>query len=232
MAHRDIHTDPLFANLAEQVKLPLVQIRHAVELPGISPTETAKFIDTTAQATLRLIDGYLLSVHMQQEGQLQLEPVSVSSLLYDTAEQLKDYAALHHCDIDLVVAGRYEPVMAERQTLQAALLALGYGFVGAASANARRRQTIQLIVRRHPDGLSAGVYGRDMDMPKTLLKQVRQLQGHRHQALPDFSSDSGAGILIADRLLSLLGSTMRPAKLHGSFGLVAPLMPSRQLSLI
>lgn len=231
-ARRDIQTDPMFASLAEQVKLPLVQIRHAVELLGQDAGQAAKLIDTTALATLRLIDGYLLSVRLQQEGQLQLEPVSVSSLLYDTAEQLKDYAALHHCDIDLVIGGRYEPVMAERRALQAALLALGYGFVGASAATARKRQTLKLVVRRRGGGLSAGVYGRDMIIPKGLLKQARQLQGHRHQALPDFASDSGAGVLIADRLLAQLGSTMQPAKMQGSYGLAALLTPSRQLSLV
>lgn len=226
MAHSETQTDLLFASLAEQIKLPLVQIRHAAEgLDGVQ----AETIDVTAQAALRLIDGYLLSAASQE--QLQLAPVPVSSLLYDTAEVLRDYASLHDCEIELDVAGRYEPVMSERKILQTALISLGYGFISAMPAE-KGRKSIKLSVRRRGNNIITGVYAANNSLHSSLLKRARALQGKSHQPLAGFASDNGAGVLIADRLIKKLGSDMRVSKAGGLYGLAASLEPSRQLSLV
>lgn len=226
MTRIETQLESLFASLAEQVKLPLVQIRHAAE------TGQTDIIDTTAQAALRLIDGYLLSVRLQQQGQLQLEPVSVSSLLYDVADELRPFAKLHNCEIELAVAGRYEPVMAEKQVLKAALLALGYGFIGATSVEGKQRPVIHLAVRRRGGGMTTGVYSAGDGIHANLLKQARRLAGRAHQTLPGFTSESGAGVLIADRLLAQQGTAMHVSRMYGLQGLATTLSPSRQLSLV
>lgn len=231
MSRDEAQLDSLFASLAEQVKLPLIQIRHAAELSGTQSDQT-DVIDATAQAALRLIDGYLLSVRLQQEGALNLEPVSVSSLLYDTADELNGYAALHGCEIELAIGGKYEPVMAERRVLKAALLSLGYGFIGAAGTQESGRRTIKLSARRQNGQIAAGIYGANEGISADLIKRARLIAGRAHQALPGFSSDSGAGVLIADRLLAKLETNMRPSRMGEFRGLAAVFSPSRQLSLV
>src|SRR5690606_27791368 len=94
MSHEQ-QVERLFACLAEQVKLPFVQVSQATELMVAgtrSSEDAARTIQEISQAACQLIDGFLLQVQLQQSSQLQLESVSVSSVLYDTAELLAPYA--------------------------------------------------------------------------------------------------------------------------------------------
>ena len=96
----------LFSSLAEQVKLPFVQIAHAAEIQKLHPNKKTledlqKTIAVTSAAALQLIDGYLLHIRLQQQAELTLEPVSISSLLYDTAQKLDAFAKAHDCELRL-----------------------------------------------------------------------------------------------------------------------------------
>ncbi len=230
MARDEAQEDLLFSVLADQVKLPLTQIRYATST--LPDSLQAEIIDATALAGLRLIDSYMLSMQLQRENQLQLEPVPISSLLYDTADQLREYAALHNCDIELGIAGKYEPVMAQRDALQAALLSLGYGFIGASDGSEGSRKLIRLAVQKRAGGITAGVYSSNEGLSSSLIKTAGKLAGKAHQTLPGFTSEAGAGILIAGRLLSQLNTTMRVARSGGMQGLAATLVPSHQLTLV
>jgi hypothetical protein len=226
----------LFASLAEQVKLPFVQIAHAAELLQLrpSPAELERLLSTislTSDAALKLIDGYLLSVQLQQTPGLPLEPVSLSSVLYDTAEGLSDYARAHDCELELQLQGKYGPVMARHDVLKSALLSLGYAFIEAVS-RPDARTTLSLVARRTARGMSAGIFSSQEGLSKGLFKQGKQLQGIARQPLSDFSAGSGAGIFVADSLLSHLDSPLRVARFRAQTGLAATLIPSFQLSLV
>lgn len=221
--------------LAEQVKLPLTQIMHAAELldGGEAEDPHRQTIALASQSALRLIDGYLLSVELQREGQLNLEPVPISSLLYDTAEALQPAARAHGCEIELDVAGKYVPVMSHAGALSAALMNIGYSFIEAVSTAPKQPQRIiRLAVRRVPGGISAGVFAARPELTGDLLKRARLLHGRSHQPMAEFVSDAAAGIFVADQLLAHLESPMRVARMRGLNGLTATFIPSRQLSLV
>lgn len=222
----------LFLSLAEQVKLPFVQVTHAAELMqgNTSVQENKQTIIEVSQAAVRLIDGFMLSVKLQNEQQLNLEPVPVSSLLYDTAQILDGYAKMHDCELRLEVAGKYEPVMANSVALQYALANLGYSFIGA--AREEKQKIIKLAVKRTRSGISAGVFGEVSNISGTLLTQAKQLRGKVHQPFTQFTSDNAAGVFVADSLFEALGSSMKVAKSGGMTGLAASFLPSRQLSLV
>lgn len=228
----DIQVERLFACLAEQVKLPFVQVQHAAELmmAGIhTPEQSQQTIQEVSRAAIQLIDGFLLQVRLQQESQLQLESVPVSSVLYDTAELLNPYAKLHGIDIQLDVAGKYGPVMAHALGLRTALANLGYTLIDAAEKG--QKQIITLSVRKSVQGISAGVYSNGGVLSSKLLEQARLLQGSVHQPLAGFSSNA-AGVFVADGLLQSLGAELRVSRLRGSSGFATTFTPSRQLSLV
>jgi hypothetical protein len=227
------HND-LFLNLAEQVKQPFVQIAHAAELLenpslGFKSRET---IAVTSKAALQLIDGYLLSVELQRENQLNLEPVSLSSVLYDTAEVLHDFAQAHACNLELHFSGKYGPVMAHKRAVQAALINLGLSFIEALSHGDGTKPVVTLAVRRHKYGISTGVYSDGQGLSSQLLKRARILQASSHQPLSEFESGMGTSIFIADTLFSRIHSTMKVAHFQGLSGLAATLKPSLQMSLV
>jgi hypothetical protein len=227
-------SDPLFAMLAEQVKLPFIHIKQAVELArtgSIDASSTFDDISLSTQAALRLIDGYLMSVRLQAQSRLDLEPVPLSSVLYDTADQLSVYAAAHNCVLELDIKGRYAPVMAHRPAVQAALLSLGYSFIDAASLQ-EGLATVTLGAQRTAQGIAAGVFSRQQGLSSGLLRQARQLAGQARQPLSGFTAGNSAGIFVADALFGRLDSSVRVAHFKGMQGLAATLLPSRQLSLV
>lgn len=231
--------DDLFISLAEQVKLPFVQIAHAAELmEDVRKPEHAERSRQTillaSQAALNLIDGYLISASLQREQQLALEPVSLSSVLYDTAQALDTYAKAHGCRLELDLGGRYGPVMSHRRAVQAALTSLGYSMIEAVSA-AGKTQTapvVSLIARRSPHGIKTGVLADALTLNSTALKRARAMYGRAHQPLTGFDGSPGSGIFIADSLFEQLSTGMRILKVGDKQGLAATLLPSRQLNLV
>jgi light-regulated signal transduction histidine kinase (bacteriophytochrome) len=230
--------DDLFISLAEQVKLPFVQISHAAELlegsSDASKIEASRqTISIASQAALRLIDGYLLSVELQRAGQLALEPVSISSVLYDTAQVLHEYARAHGCKLELEVSGKYAPVMAHRRAVSAALTSLGYSFIEAAVREDNQEEpVVKLAVRRIGANINTGVFSSNANLSNNLFKLAKQLRGKVHQPMAAFDSGNSTGVFIADALFTQLNTSMRVAHLHGLQGLAASLLPSRQLSLV
>src|SRR6478672_5323110 len=107
-------TTRLLLSVAEQLKAPLTVIARQMELAPLSKDGVdPKLVHSQATAALTLVDSYLLGVElMASQNALQLEPVSVSSMLVDAAHQLEQYAKQYDIDIELAIAGRYEPVMA------------------------------------------------------------------------------------------------------------------------
>lgn len=226
----------LFAALAEQVKLPFMAIAHAAELSRLNPGQAElerlfSTISLTNESAMKLIDGYLLSVQLQQGAELPLEPVSLGSVAYDTAQRLMSYAHAHDCELEVDIRGKYGPVMARHEVVKTAIEALGYSFIEAASRPGAKTRVI-LSVRKIAGGMSAGVYSDTDKLSSNLFKQAKVLKGVARQPLGDFSAGSGAGVFVADALFEWLGSPMRVARLSGMQGLASTLVSSRQLNLV
>ena len=233
-----IESEDMLLNLAEQIKQPWTQIVHAAELLAVSADEDGRdairrSIATVSRSALELIDGYLLSVELQRGSRLELEPVSLSSVLYDTAENLQDIANDYGCRIELRLGGKYGPVMTHRRAVEVALTTLGLSFIeNAASLKAEEQPIISLELRRNAQGISPGVYAENEGLSAKLLNRARELRGVVHQPFVGFDSGTGTGIFIADSIFSSLETNMRVARSGGLQGLAATLLPSRQLSLV
>ncbi|MGZ6004818.1 MAG: hypothetical protein ACXWLH_01565 [Candidatus Saccharimonadales bacterium] len=223
--------------LAEQMKLPLMQIARLAELNQIKangwPASLAD-IELTADSALRLLDSYILSTKLARaQNYLQLEPVSVSAVLHDTAHQLSKLASQHDCELELHLAGRYEPVLAHRAGLEAALTSLGYVFIEAqASSEHRQRPVVKLAAHRSRTGIVAGLFSSGDGLSATLFRRGRGLYGQSRQPLANLTAASGAGIFVADSLLTSMSTRLRLAHHQKLTGLAATLLPSHQMVLV
>ncbi len=238
MTHtRDTTASELFAGLAEQVRLPFLQIAHAAELldpadDRAQAQQAQQDIQVTARAALQLIDGYLLSTELGVQQELELEPVSLSAVLYDAAQSLWEYARVHDCRLELEISGRYGPVMAHRRAVETALGSLGQGFIDAAVQADVKKPLVKLALRRTGKGISAGAYGAINGLDASSLRQARALKGRSRQPFAAFDGGAGAAVLIADALFACMQAPMYASRLHGLSGLAATLTPSRQLSIV
>lgn len=231
-----LQSERLFLSLAEQMKLPLLQITRQAEL-GAMTGQTAQPLAqarTNADVALKLIDGYLLSMRLAAEGHgaIEQESVSISSVLYDAAQQLHPIAQVYGVDLELSLDGKYGPVTAHRQGLQSALVSLGYALIEALPATDSPQMKLQLAAHRCRYGIVAGLYA-DVDRLTTeALRQGRRLYGDARQPLPALSHCGGAGVFVADAILNAIGARLKVSHHHRRSGLGAVLQPNSQLQLI
>lgn len=222
----------LLRALAEQLKVPFMQIARTAELAAAEGDQTAyRHIEYTADMALRLVDSYLLSVQLQALPNLELEPVSLSAVLQDTAHSLNQLAKRHECDLEVHLSGKYEPVMAHRQSLEAAYASLGYAFIEAVPVTDTKHHVL-LGAHRSQAGVVAGIFGDQPGLNADMYRRARALYGNARQAMPAASAGSGAGVFVADALLKNMAAPLKLARHHNLSGLAATFLPSRQLQLI
>ncbi len=222
--------------LAEQMKLPLLQIARRAELArGNNDTALAlETIELTADNALKLLDFYLLSTKLARaQPYLQLEPVSLSAVLSDSAHELAWLAKRYNCELELHLSGKYEPVMAHKAGLEAALISLGYVFIEAQSGqNTGQRSLIKLAAHRSHGGIVAGMFANLEGLGSSMYKKAHELYGHARQPLIQLTSSTGTGVFVADSLLSSMSAHMHVARHQKLTGLAATFPPSRQTSLV
>jgi hypothetical protein len=231
-----LRSEQLFLSLAEQMKLPLLQIVRQAELGTMlgDTAESLRQVQTNADVALKLVDGFLLSMRLAAEEQssIEQESVSISSVLYDTAQQLHPIAKLYGVDLQLSLDGKYGPVNAHREGLQSALVSLGYALIEALPATEAPQLKLELAAHRCRYGIVAGLYA-DVDRLTTdALRQGRRLHGTSRQPLPGMSHCGGAGVFVADAILRAIGARLKVSHHHHRSGLGAVLQPNAQLQLI
>ncbi len=252
-------SEQLLLSIAEQLKLPLLQIARRAELsllhgagvvperygasevlPRDSPAHFAypdralRDIQTTADMAVRLLDNYLFGARLalEREYRLAIEPVSVASVLYDTGQQLDAMAKLYSVDLELHIGGRFGPVMTNRAGLQSALVSLGYSLIEALPSLEGGRGRLQLAVHRCRYGIVTGLYSDAQQLSAEVLRQGRKLHGHARQPLAALTHSSGAGVFVADAILQAMDSELKVSRHHNLYGLGTVLHPNRQLQLV
>lgn len=221
----------LLRALAEQLKLPLLQIAREAEFAAATEDASAlTSISYTADMALRLVDSYLLSVQLQSLPALDLEPVSLSAMLQDTAHRLNAFAKQYECEIEVHLSGKYEPVMGHAQSLEAAYATLGYAFIEATPSQTKHK--IVLGAHRSRSGLVAGIFGDHEGLSTDVYRRGQALFGSARQPLPGLSASAGAGIFVADSLLQNMETSLKVSRHNNLSGLAATLLPSHQLALV
>lgn len=229
-----ILSQQLLLSVAEELKLPLLQIARQAEQGRLTGETDLLVIQATADSALRLLDSYALGVRLALEPeQLAVEPVSVSSVLYDTGQQLNALAKNYGVELELSIAGRYGPVLAHRQGLQAALVSLGAALIEALPAQEESpRLRLQLATHRSRYGIVAGLYADTKQLSNEALQRGRELQRHSRQPLMNLTHTSGAGIFVADTILRAMRLNLRASRHRRLYGLGTVLQPNHQLQLV
>jgi hypothetical protein len=223
----------LLLSVAEELKLPLMQIARRAEQMELSGSGDLKTIQTTADTALKLLDSYALGVRLaMQPENLVPESISISSVLYDTGRQLDALARSYGVSLELNIAGRFQPVIAHRQGLQAALVSLGAALIEALPAQEYSTLSLHLATHRSRYGIVAGLYADTHKLASDVLKRGRELQRRSRQPLVTVSHSSGAGIFVADAILHAMGLNLRTSRHHRLYGLGTVLQPNHQLRMI
>ncbi len=229
----DEHAIALLLSVADQLKLPLTNIVRHAELAAMDARHGDwPATHTQAQVALTLVDSYLLGLQLlRKQETLELEPVSISSLLVDSAHELESYAKQHGTMLELHVAGRYGPVMAHRAGLRAALLSLGYALIDSSMGEGKRR-ALTIATHRTPHGIVAGVYGEFEQLSARAWRTALALSGRAQQPFSEISATGGAGMFVADTIFQAMDTRLRVGRHLNQTGLAVTLQLSQQLSLV
>ncbi len=231
--------EALLRAVAEELKRPLIYIARQAELgrhqEAIS-VETLVQVQANADAATRLVDSYMLGLDLaQQRLELELEPVSLSSVLYDVAHDITPLFKQHGGSVALKFGGRYGQVMAHRAGLSAALSCLG-GVLSTLldSGDTEGETTPQLVVAAHRSpqgGIITGLYVSGLHGSLGLMNGQRLL-GSAAQPFTKTLYSGGAGVFVAQQLFDSMGSRLRDGRFRGDYGLAATLQQSQQLRLV
>ena len=223
----------LLLSVAEQLKLPLLQIARQAEIGQLTKTADLQIIQSTADSALRLLDNYILGVRLElDQHQLEIEPVSVSAVLYDSGQELTRLAHSYGVDLELHIGGRFGTVMANRVGLQSALVSLGSALIEALPALEQPQLKLQLATHRCRYGIVAGLYTDTQQLTAEALRHGRQLMGVSRQPLTDISHTAGAGVFVADSILKAMHLKLQVSRHQGLFGLGTVLIPNHQMQLV
>ena len=153
-------------------------------------------------------------------------------MFFQYTQQLGSLAKAYGVDLELNIAGKFGPVMAHRQGLQAALVSLGAALIEALPAQGNSQLKLQLATHRSRYGIVAGVYGDTKQLTNEALQRARQLQRISRQPLLNLTHTSGAGIFVADAILHAMNLSLKASRHHRLYGLGAVLQPNYQIQLV
>jgi hypothetical protein len=189
-------------------------------------------VSILANASTQLAESYALSLRVHGKvTPLELELVTVSSLLYDTATVLEPFAKEYGVELELETGPRAYPVMVDRTVLQSAMTSLGQVFI-TAQAESDTHSVVRLSAHRSRYGVVAGLYGDMPGLGADSLRKAHALQGKARQPFQRLVSGPAAGVFVADSLLQTLAARLHVARYHNMTGLAATLHPSQQLQLV
>ncbi len=230
--------DQLFMSLAEGLKSPMLRIARQAELLAMNsdgaPLQQLRGMQMHADASLRLLDGYLLSLHLARDPQAAFatQPVSVGAVLYETQAALMSVARDYGVEVQIDIGGRYEPVVANARALTAALISLGYSVIEALPALGTGQQQLRLSAHRTKAGIVTGMYFDAEQLTPESLRRGKRLAGHTRQPFVNELPGSAAGVFIADAILNAMQAQLRVGRHRKLPGFAVTLLSSQQLQLV
>lgn len=225
-----VTSDRLLLALAEELKTPLLQIAREAERTRLVEAFAQPVIEQTADMALRLIDSFILSLSIQPS--LELEPLTISSALYDSAHELDTVAKQFDRELVVDIKSKYGPVMARREHIVAAFIMLGYQALTQPNSSEDTQQVVTLGAHKSRHGIVAGVFSNSANLTADAFRRAQAFGGTARQTFPSASHMNGAGMLLADSLLRSLSAPLKPSRHQKQSGLAATFLQSSQLTLV
>lgn len=220
----------LLATLSDDLALPLLQIKSALEAKAPSDE-----ISLSVDNGLQLLEAYKLTLRINHNSEsLMLEPVAIGAVLQDVAHQLTPYAKKYATDVEVDVSGRLTPVLTHQPSLHIAIQILSASLIRAQTAQVQqKRYKLLLGARRSSENVIAtGVFSSIEGLSDKTLRSARSLTGQARQPLPSLPPGAASGVLIADMLCSSMWQPLRAAAHSGMHGLTTAIPVSKQLQFV
>ena len=233
----DVNQQLLFRSITEQLKTPLLYIARQAELSKneetVSPSVFAD-MQSYADMAVKLVDSYLLGLDVaKQQTLLEIEPVPLSAVLYDVAQELAPLARQRNTSIELHLQGKYGQVMANRHGMIAALYSLGAVLSEVTASPRKIPAVLRIAAHRTPHGIVSGIYIDGVKSFGASIRRATTLHGNNaRSSFTALNASASASVFIADSIFSAMETRLRVSNFRGNAGLAVTLQPSTQLQLV
>jgi len=210
--------------LADALRTPLLRLHL-----NSQSVQDPKVLQTITEHALRDIDAFMTTYSEAKGAQLQIEPISLGSILLDTSQKLQSYSQVTHTTLQVDDHSKHQLVLGNSK-----LLSLGLEMI---------TKTLCDFVSDYPDPVVTmradtrhgyprlGVYRNDIELTAHDVQLAKRLIGGAKVNAGLFQQLGALRIVIAGRLLEPLGLSLRSAKSAGNRGLALQLLPSSQVGL-
>lgn len=172
---------------------------------------------------LHVLDALLVTRQLHDQLALDIEPINVGSVMADVAHRLYPYAKALDCSIDVVVASSQRPVIANRELLETALLALGSSVVTVKSyGEAAKGKPIVLAASSRANTVQLGMYAASLAKLEPVPSTFESYQA---------VSAGSAGVWVADMLMQRMAASFKQSSYQKTPGYAAALPYSPQLTI-
>lgn len=172
---------------------------------------------------LHVLDALLVTRQLNDQLTLEIEPINVGSVMADVAHRLHPYAKALDCSIDVIVKSSQRPVIANRELLETALLALGSSVVTVKSfGEPLKGKPIVLAANSRANAVHLGMYAQSLGK---LEAEPSNYESYQAVAV------GGAGVWVADMLMQRMAAKLKQSSYHKTPGYATALPYSPQLTL-
>ncbi len=172
---------------------------------------------------LHVLDALLVSRQLHEQMSMDLGPINVGSVMADVAHRLYPYAKALDCSIDVVVKSAQRPIIANRELLETALLALGSSVVTVRSyGEPAKGKPIVLAANSRAESVHLGMYA-----PVLAGFTETPSSYGSYEAL----AAGGAGVWVADLLMQRMAARLKQSSFQKTPGYAAALPYSPQLTI-
>lgn len=226
----DIDANNLSYSIAHELRIPLLNIARLSELQQSATKPSFEAIETIADSVLKLLDSYLITTrYSNQQIRLELEPVSLSAVMYDVAQYMDRLSRTQNCELRLKVQKNSGLVLAHPQGIKAAFLSLCYAFLH--STDQTSKAVITLEAHRMQGRVIAGIVSDDIHIEKGAFTKGQKLMGNAYQSMKDIPTN-GAGYFIAANLFETMTVPLQYIHSNRRFGIMGTFHSSSQLTLL
>lgn len=225
-----IDANDLSYSIAHELRMPLLNIARLSELQQSAKRPSFEAIETIADSVLKLLDSYLVATRYTNEQiKLELEPISLSAVMYDVAQYMDRLSRAQNCELRLKVQKNSGLVLAHPQGIKAAFLSLCYGFLH--STDHTKKAVISLEAHRMHGRVLAGVISNDIHIEKGAFMMGQKLAGNAYQSIKNIPTN-GAGYFIATDLFETMAVPVQFIHSNRRFGVMGSFHASSQLALL
>lgn len=225
-----IDTNDLSYSIAHELRVPLLNIARLSELQQSASRPSFEAIETIADSILKLLDSYLIAARYTNEQiKLELEPVSLSAVMYDVAHYMDRLSRAQNCELRLKIQKHSGLVLAHPHGIKAAFLSLCYAFLH--SSDQTKKAVITLEAHRVQGGVIAGVLSDDIRIEKGAFMKGHKLAGKAYQSIKDIPTN-GSGYFIASNLFETMTIPVQYIHSNRRFGIMGTFHSSSQLALL